>query len=319
MAGIEQIDMGTTVSVTENDDCRISVFRNETGEGIITSYEIMDGIYLLFSDFHMKSMVSEMRHNADLFCLDYCCEGRAEWMLKGGTYLYQQSGDFSIDDRKNAYSSYHLPLNHYHAISITFFMPQAAQSIKDTFKDFPVDISKLKEKYTSQPYPYLIRNNSTAARIFEDIRNIDEQNRETYVKIKIFELLFYLDSVDTDNIESGREYFYKSHVNKVKQMHEMMINDLEHHYTLDELSQEFEIPLTPMTKCFKGVYGKAIYSYMRDIRMNQAAKQILQTNMSIAEAALSVGYSNPSKFSSAFKKVMGKLPNEYRKTQGDIL
>lgn len=313
MAGIEQINMGTLVSITENDDCRISVFRNETGEGVITSYEILDGIYLLLSDFHMQNMVSEMRHMADLFCLDYCCEGRAEWTLVNGTYLYQQSGDLSIDDRTNAGSNCHLPLDQYHAVSIAFFMPQAAQSIQRTFADFPVDINKLKERFTSQPYPYLLRNDSVVSRIFEDIKDIREPNRKIYIIIKIFELLVYLDSTDMNNFEPNNEYFYKSHVLKVKKMHEMMINDLEHHYTLDELSQEFDIPLTPMTKCFKGVYGKAIYSYIRTLRITQAAKQIMQTDVSIADAALSVGYSNPSKFSSAFRSVLGKLPTEYRK------
>lgn len=313
MGGIEQIDMGESVSVTENGDCRRSIFRNETGEGVISSYEILDGVYLLLSSFKMKSMFSKLRHNTDLFCLDYCCEGRAEWKLSNGSCLYQQSGDLSIDDREYTGNDYHLPLGYYQAVSVIFFLPQATRSIHSTFRDFPVELGQLKKKFTSQPSPFMLHNDTALERIFYDIKNYDEKNRKTYVIIKIFELLFYINTINIESFETNNEYFYKIHVEKVKKIHELMINDLEHHYTLDELSQRFGIPLTPMTKCFKGVYGKTIYSYIRDYKMSIAAKQLKQINISIADAALSVGYSNPSKFSSAFKSVIGELPKEYRK------
>jgi AraC-like DNA-binding protein len=38
-----------------------------------------------------------------------------------------------------------------------------------------------------------------------------------------------------------------------------------------------------------------------------------QTNESVISIALDFGYDNASKFSSAFKAVMGKTPSEYRK------
>lgn len=97
-------------------------------------------------------------------------------------------------------------------------------------------------------------------------------------------------------------------------MHKMMVDDLEHHYTLNDLSREFEITLTAMTSCFKGVYGKPINHYMREYRMNYAAKELISTDRLISEIALSVGYSNPSKFSAAFKQVVGVRPIDYRKS-----
>ena len=313
MAGIEQINMGTSVSVTENDDCQVYVIRNETGECVMTSYEIMDGVYVMYDDVHMKSMVSEIRHNAEVFCLDYCYEGRLEWSPANGSCFYQQVNDLSIDDRRHVIGSYFLPLNHYHAITVSFFLPQAQESIQKSFEGFPVDIKKIKQKFATNSFPYLIRNNLELDSIFKDIQNAKEKNKQAYIKIKIFELLLYLDSMSTDDLEIKNEYFYKSHVAKIKKMHEMLINDLEHHYTLEELSRKFDIPLTPMTSCFKGVYGNTIYAYMRKYRMQYTANALLQSDLSVAEAALSVGYTNPSKFSAAFKQVIGTLPNEYRK------
>ena len=47
--------------------------------------------------------------------------------------------------------------------------------------------------------------------------------------------------------------------------------------------------------------------------MRQAAKLLLESEMSIAEIALAVGYDSQSKFSTAFKEFFHTLPKEYRK------
>lgn len=92
-----------------------------------------------------------------------------------------------------------------------------------------------------------------------------------------------------------------------------MTADLRNHYTLQELSEKFEIPLTSMKVCFKGVYGSSIYSYMKSYRMQAATTLLRNTSDSITEIAAKMGYDNPSKFSEVFKKEYGELPSEFRK------
>ena len=47
--------------------------------------------------------------------------------------------------------------------------------------------------------------------------------------------------------------------------------------------------------------------------MEQAAKLLKESNMSIAEIAQTVGYDSQSKFTVAFKSFFQVLPREYRK------
>ena len=47
--------------------------------------------------------------------------------------------------------------------------------------------------------------------------------------------------------------------------------------------------------------------------MEQAAKMLRQSKMSIAEIAQAVGYDSHSKFTAAFKAYFKVLPKEYRK------
>ena len=56
-----------------------------------------------------------------------------------------------------------------------------------------------------------------------------------------------------------------------------------------------------------------IATYMKQYRMNQAIAYLKETDDSMAEIAAAVGYENQSKFTAAFKNVVGVLPTTYRK------
>ena len=92
-----------------------------------------------------------------------------------------------------------------------------------------------------------------------------------------------------------------------------MTENPDRHYTMDELSKRYDIYTSVLKQCFKGVYGTAIYTYMRNYRMDLAATLLTQTDEPITMIAGKVGYTNTSKFSAAFRRAKGKKPLEYRK------
>ena len=100
-------------------------------------------------------------------------------------------------------------------------------------------------------------------------------------------------------------------------MHDAMIQDLSHHYTLDELSRQFGIAQTSMKLCFKAVYGSSIYQYMKSYRMQTARVLLQDTSHSVTEIAAALGYDNPSKFSEAFKKEYGTSPTLFRNSPSE--
>ena len=52
---------------------------------------------------------------------------------------------------------------------------------------------------------------------------------------------------------------------------------------------------------------------MKQHRMEEAAKLLKKSDMSIAQIAKNVGYESQSRFTTAFKDYYGMLPTEYRK------
>lgn len=92
----------------------------------------------------------------------------------------------------------------------------------------------------------------------------------------------------------------------MKLIHDFLIKNISKVYTIEELSEMFNISSTKLKHCFKAVYGEPIFSYMKSYRINHAA-QILRTNkmIKIIDVAGMVGYDSLSKFSVAFKKKRG--------------
>lgn len=56
----------------------------------------------------------------------------------------------------------------------------------------------------------------------------------------------------------------------IKAVASYITEDLTAHHTIEQLSQKFAISTTALKKCFRGVYGTSVYSYLRTYRLQVA-------------------------------------------------
>ncbi|HSV11405.1 MAG TPA: helix-turn-helix transcriptional regulator, partial [Hanamia sp.] len=68
-----------------------------------------------------------------------------------------------------------------------------------------------------------------------------------------------------------------------------------------------------ISRLFKKETGLLISEYLQQQRIEYAKQLLSQTNKSVTDIALAVGYSNISYFSTTFKKIMQMGPIEFRK------
>lgn len=305
------------IPLAQSNGCSVYQLRNSNGEGTMTIYDIFPGVTLMYNDFHMASYDSSFHTSDELFCIDHCREGRLEYEASDNAYSYVQAGDLKIDRRMNHVGHFSFPLSHYHGITIGFELPEAARALPEEVRDFPVDLFKLQKKFCNSHHPIIVRDAPSIDHVIGELYAVPEKIKIPYFKVKILELLLYLDALELPKETSQQPYFYKSQIEKIKAIHQLMTDNLETHYTLDELSKRFEISLTAMKNCFKTVYGQPVNTYMRSYRMNRAAVYLKQDKgASVTEIAGRVGYDSSSKFAAAFKAVIGKTPLDYR--QGRI-
>ena len=301
------------ILLARSDGCSVYQFRNATGDGTMTCYEVFPGTMLSFNDFHMAYFDSEYTPGQELFAIDHCREGKMEYLAAENAYAYVGAGDIKLDRRLTHTGRFTFPSSHYHGLTVAFDMEIASKALSGEVRDFPVNLQKLQEKFCPGQYPGVIHEKGAAEHIFGELYQVPEKIRIPYFKIKILELLLYMDALELPKNRGERPYFYKTQVEKVKSIQIFLTEHMAENHTLEELSDRFEIPLTGMKNCFRSVYGTSIKAWLTDYRMNQAA-ELLRTDRgkSVAEIAGMVGYDSASKFAIAFRKIMGMSPLEYR-------
>lgn len=312
----EKTDCGSNVQdVIETDECKIMKLHDGTGDGMMTIYQVFPGVFLMYNDFHMKECISGFQSEENLLCIDHCREGRIEQEAGDDAYSYLEAGDLRVDQRIYHSGKVEFPLCHYHGISIGFQMETASKELPEAMKGFSVNLYELQKKYCSSPKPFVIPGEPATQHIFSELYNVPAKIKKYYFKLKVMELLLYLDALELSGHTEERPYFYKGQVEKIKAIQALLTQDLTKSYTIEELSARFDIALTPLKNCFKSVYGNPIFTYMKTYRMNYAAS-LLKTDkdLKIADIAGIVGYDSPSKFAAAFHQIIGKTPLEYRKS-----
>lgn len=89
---------------------------------------------------------------------------------------------------------------------------------------------------------------------------------------------------------------------------ELLLNDLSKPPTIKQLAHEVGINQLKIKRGFKQLFGTSPYALFQRKRMERA-RDLLQ-RYSVTETAAMLGYSNPSHFSSAFRKQFGVLPKQ---------
>ena len=203
-------------NLVESDDCKVMRLSDNSGEGMMTLYHVFPGVFLMYNDFHMKECISGFQTDMDLLCIDHCREGRIEQEVGQNAFSYLEAGDLRVDRRIHHSGKVEFPLSHYHGISIGFQMETAAKEIPASMKDFSVDLYELQKKYCSDRTPYVIPGEPAIEHIFSELYNVPVKIKKDYFKIKVLELLLYLDALELSGHTEERPYFYKGQIEKIK-------------------------------------------------------------------------------------------------------
>lgn len=94
-------------------------------------------------------------------------------------------------------------------------------------------------------------------------------------------------------------------------------NYLEDH-SITSLSKQFGVNTNQLMASFKRQFGKSIFEYISDLRMEYATHLLQDKQQRVAEVARTLGYKNPNHFSTAFKRVFGVVPTDLRYQQAEL-
>ena len=82
-------------------------------------------------------------------------------------------------------------------------------------------------------------------------------------------------------------------------------------FKIEDLADNIGMSRVTLHRRIKNLTGISPVEFVRNIRLEQAAKLLRSCDTNISQVAYAVGFSNPSVFSTAFKNLYGYTPSDY--------
>jgi YesN/AraC family two-component response regulator len=108
---------------------------------------------------------------------------------------------------------------------------------------------------------------------------------------------------------------YKAMVNEMKNYIEEQFTNPD--LSLKHLSDRFQISGKHASYLFKTEFNMKFVDFVTELRMKETEKLLLNTDHSLQDIALKVGYANGITLGRVFKRVTGITPGDYRRMKKD--
>lgn len=100
--------------------------------------------------------------------------------------------------------------------------------------------------------------------------------------------------------------------NVVEEAKEYIAGHYNKDVSLDDISRRVNISPYYFSKIFKEETGQNFIEYLTNVRIDKAKELLKDTNYTMKEICVMVGYQDPNYFSRSFKKNVGVTPTEYK-------
>ncbi|WP_417591278.1 helix-turn-helix domain-containing protein [Owenweeksia hongkongensis] len=142
--------------------------------------------------------------------------------------------------------------------------------------------------------------------------NVNGPAKGVFEKAKAYEILaLFLNKEEGKDVEQCPFLNDEENVERVRNAKKILIEKMTTPPSLKELSREVGLNEYRLKEGFKNIYGKTVFQFLNDYRLDIARQMLDKGNMKVNDAAYHIGYTNPSHFIAAFKKKFGVTPKKY--------
>ena len=209
-------------------------------------------------------------------------------------------------------SGSHIPLKKYRGITVLLEMETAQKTLDQGFQQAHISLEQIRERLCSDGRSLIIKSKHEIDHIFSELYSVDERIQVPYFWIKVIELLLFLSLLDGSAV--CRPQQFSADISKrTQEVYQYIIENPFTKDTIQDLACMFGLAESSLKRCFKSIAGASIGTFVKTKRMEAAADMLVsEPTLSIGEIGSVAGYENQSKFSAAFKSVMGVTPQAYR-------
>lgn len=107
-----------------------------------------------------------------------------------------------------------------------------------------------------------------------------------------------------------------SFIDKIKQI--ILDNLDDEKFGVNQLAAKIGLSKSQTFRKVKSLSNKSVNQFIKETRLQEAAKLILNTNLNASEISYKVGFSSPSYFNKCFSKYYGITPGEYKEKNKEM-
>lgn len=287
----------------------------DLGFGGMKRLRLGNFIDIFFGDIKLcRDMRLTGRTQGDAYVLMFCLGDPMVWQESnsGQVMELQKDTGFLYHVRDIEEMGIYEKDRHYRGITFTFqprifldyFTPEVERSVFST---------------RSRYYDYVMHPLSQKAKVvlLEALRcPYSGSVKALYLEGKALELLAISVNTITGSLRSVQDQavkLSKLDVQSIEQSKNILDHSISCPITITNLARMVCMNESKLKSGFKHIYGKPIYSYYLDKRMESARLMLETQAVNIAQVADFVGYQSGSSFSKAFYKRYGFYPSEYRR------
>ena len=118
-----------------------------------------------------------------------------EYAAGENAVAYTSAGDMKLDLRRQHTGVFRFPSSHYHGLTVAFDLETVSSSLSEQVRDFPVMPAHIIARWQLGDYPRVVHGADVMEHIFGEMYRVPEKIRIPYFRVKILEMLLYLDTM----------------------------------------------------------------------------------------------------------------------------
>ena len=288
-------------------------YENMEGHGDVLCYNVASGIVLLDIDLSCYELPVVAPFEASGFSMNWCTQDRCEVDFGSDGSAVVGEGLLCVSSTMARAFTY--PAGGYRGLEYFVDLSQLEPSVKELLACFGVDLEQLSFRLCGSIPAFMMRPEGALRHAFRGVgdlvsRGAPDAGALLAATCEVFALL---NLVDPSTQRLACAYLQRSQRDVARRLRDAIEADPTGTAHVAAIANEGGMGEASLRCYFARMYGKTPAAFARGIVFKRAARLLAQGDAAISDIALVCGYSNPSKFSSAFRREYGANPLEYRR------
>ena len=277
----------------------------------LSCFDLLPGMVLMDIDLSATTLPAFNSMDASFYTVNWCEQGRCETSLdEEGTVVV---GERTLCLSSSSAMEHSYPTGRYRGFECVIcpdMVDESGWAVLGSLGLGPDSLCPVPNRQTVTVKP----TGELLDAVEGIVRELGRQSpRRTHLLLDACRLLLIIAEADLEALRLSGAYLQRSQRDMAQAIYEQIVGVTSPVVDLRPLAAKFGVSEASLRTYFSKVYGSTPAAFARAHALRTAAEMLAQGDASVSEVALACGYSNPSKFAAAFRRLMGTTPLEYRR------